>query len=516
MNKRHSIVLYLFLFLSILTISCKKGKKSFVEIKDVITGYHQKYFNQQIEPSTSENFAIYLDYSGSIKTAFDDKPTENFYNLFINSLKISTVDFYEVASDQVVQIQNLDKSELYKKIKDASKFNKINAPLDLALNQIIDKKKEAVLITDGELWMQSQPKDPFAERDDPWAREGFSRWLKDGNSIIFYVTDHIDAKKEKHLFYMFFIPKNKMNDQNNIANQFKYYLDNSVEAKSLKYSSFTFNNQGYEITQEYATETSGGVNQNAELDQQTYINKGKTLGFEYQEYILTWDDLVKFIRSATDVNGNPLPGGEPLISKLFLHIDKLEFYSINELDIKVSDVKKDIDKLIFCQECQTSKPEFELNEKGEKTLDEENHPIVKIPGDERCYNEFGELTADTVFKAGESLPEVKELFTFDQQAFMNNFKEQKRGEIIIKIHPNFNGTQISSDDENLHRIDVFLKDVTVKADNPNLNKFIWQGKQVESNRSIYNSILGALNEANPKGKVIYSFYIKTQPNDYKP
>lgn len=495
--------------LFLLLFACNGDNQSYVLVEDVITDYHYASFGKCKNEKQSDNFSIYLDYSSGMKVAFDNKRTVAFYELFINSLKISKVDFYEVANNKVFRIKNLDKGDLYKKIKDTKKFNKINAPLDKAVSQIVKNGSEAVFLTDGELWQDE-------ERDDPWAREAFEKWLKAGNTLTFFVTDHVDAKKQKHLFYMFFIPKNKTKNENNICNQFKYYLDNSNEAKSLRYKSFTFSNIAYNLIQEYATETSGGANFNSEVDEANYINKGKESGFEFHEYYLNWDGMIEYIRSATDDDGNPIKGGEPLISKLFIETKDLEFYTIKELELKIYDIKKDVDKLIACEECKQNKPVFEKDENGEKLLDSDNRPIVAQPGDENCYNEYGELIADTSFAANKNLPEVRELFVFDNDAFMNNIKEQGRGEVIIKIHPNFNGTQISEEDENLHQIDVILKNVDENTNNPNLSKFIWDGKQVDKNRSIYNSILGAIKAANPQGKIIYTYYVKTLPNDYYP
>ena len=495
-----------------LLISCGKGGKCpdlDMSENELIKDYHTDYFNAEAQNPVVANFAIYLDYSSGMKIAFADEKTEAFYNLFINSLKISSVDFYEVNKDQINKIENLDKSELYKKIKDSEKYSGINAPLDQAVTNIVKQNSESVFITDGELWQNG-------ERDDPWAREEFGDWLKAGNTIEFYVTDHVDAKKEKHLFYMFFIPKEKATDKTGIANVFKFYLENSAEAKTMNYTHFVFSSDNFTLSQDYKTATSGGVNVNAELDPETFINEGNSLAFEFHEYFLPWDDMMKYIFEAYDDNGKEIKGGEPLISKLFLEAGALEFYNIEELGIKVYDLRDDFDKYRNILQAKQNPPTLETNENGKQLLDEENNPILKCPGQYGAYNEItGKLLIDTNFVASK-LKAVDEIFKFDQESFMNSLEQQGKGEIIIKIHPNFNGIQISDEVENLHRIDIYLKKVTPNTSNPNLEKFIWDGKQVDKNRSIYNSVLGALNEANPEGKVIYSYYIKTQPNDFYP
>lgn len=489
--------------------SCKTNNVAEIGYNEVINDYHNAYFDTEKNATKNENFGIYVDFSSGMKIAFNDTKTLGFYELFINSLKLSKVDFHEVANNEVTKFANYDKGNLYKIVKDKSRYNKINAPLDVAINKIVAEGRESVFITDGELWQN-------AERDDPWAREAFEKWLKAGGTITFFVTDHADAKKQKHLFYMFFIPEYKANDGENIVTQFKYYLENSSEAKSYSYKNFTFNNNGFKIVQEYPNETSGGANTNLEIDPTTFINCAKKGNFEYHEYLLNWQNIVTYIREATDDDGNSLKGGEPIISKLFIETDNFEFYSIEELDIKVYDIKKDIDKLILCRDCRQNQPIYETDENGQRLLDADNQPIISQPGSIDCYDETGKLIIDTVFVAKDKLPETAELFVFDNEAFKNNIVEQNRGEVIVKVHKNFDGQQISSEDENLHRVDIILKKVQINTSDPNLENFIWDGKQVAKNRSIYNSILGALNAANPQGKIIYSYYIKTSPNDYRP
>ncbi len=498
----------LFVLISLMLFSC--GGSScpdiFIEEHQIIDAVNEAENINERNTKSKEGFSIYLDYSMGMKVAFDDEKTSAFYNLFINSLKISKVDFYEVDKHKVEKIESTDKSELYKKIKATQRFVGNNAPLDKAVDRIIAENKEAVLITDGELWNEG-------ERDDPWAREAFSKWLKEGNKLEFYVTDHFDAGKQKHIFYMFFVPTGK---DKGVTSDLKFYLKKSTEANKLTYHHFSFANNMYALIQEYPSEAQAGINEYAEADAETYINKGKEKGYEYVELYLAWKDIINYIAKGTDDNGKAIENGLPLFSKLFLDTEQLKFYNIEDIDINVYDISKSFDKFRKIEEAKRNPPTFVLDEKGEKMLDEQNSPILECSGQSGAYEqETGKLLIDTVYKAGENKP-IKELFVFDKKAFDNNLKEKNRGEIVIKIHPNFNGSQLNDEDYNLHRIDVVIKKASVNTSNPEVENFIWTGKHVEKNRSIYNSILGALNDANPSGKIIYSYYIKTLPNDYMP
>ena len=200
LTDKYFIACKVFLITVFLHLGCNRNKcpEIYFEPHQIIQNYHQLYqpLNKKVE--IDPHLAIYLDYSSGMMVAFSNNQSALFYEMFINSLKISSADFYEVDKFDVVKIDNLSKSDLYLKIKDKKRFSGVNAPLNKAVADIVAKNSEAVFITDGELWENM-------ERDDPWAREEFGKWLKAGNAIDFFVTDHTDAGKQKHVFYMFFI-----------------------------------------------------------------------------------------------------------------------------------------------------------------------------------------------------------------------------------------------------------------------------------------------------------------------
>ena len=309
--------------------------------------YHQVYFSEK-QVNTNKELSIYLDYSSGLRTAFQTPNNSDFYYLFINSLRISEPDFYSVDSDTIKKMAKLNKNELYKKIKDIKHYNKINAPLDLAIREIVNKGSESVFITDGELWKNE-------ERDDPWAREEFGKWLKNGNLIEFYTTDFIEKGKQKHVFYIFFIPQNQIENKNNVANQFRFYLENSIEARNLNFSHFSFSNTGYKVIQDYPPHLKHGFNVDAEVDMENFVNMHNK-NFEYAELYLPWPDMLEYIAHAYNENtGKPLKNGKALISNLYLDVKALEFYDIKELGIKVYDIKSDFLNYLNCNRCKMGK-----------------------------------------------------------------------------------------------------------------------------------------------------------------
>lgn len=471
------------------TNGCNEKSFSFDEI---ITNYHNAYFPE--EKSQEKKFAIYLDYSGSVKVAFKDDNTANFYQLFINSLKISIVDFFEVNNFSVDKIAGLQTSELYKKVKDANKFKGDNAPLNKTVKQIIENNSEAVFITDGELWEKG-------ERDDPWAREEFEKWLKDGNKLEFFVTDHLDGGKQQHLFYICFVPKNS---QSTVVNDFKFYLKNSGAAQNMRYSNFSFSNNEIKFSKDEYNVKTGGLNENTFMDESVYKNNEN---FEYISLLGSWKDLYKYIARAKSLSGEPIKDGAPLLCRLKIDLSGLEFYDVKALKLKVYNVTEDIFSFKRKAEIKENTPTF-YSENGEIVLDENREKILICHGDYEGYNDKGELIADTVFKPAKRLPALENFFVLDDGKL--DLQKSKTGEINIKIRENFSGNMFETEN-NILRIDVCLDGVTANTQNINIQNFVWQGKQVKENRSMYNSVLGALNSANPEGKVIYTFYLNTLP-----
>jgi hypothetical protein len=265
------------------------------------------------------------------------------------------------------------------------------------------------------------------------------------------------------------------------------------------------------LVQEYSSNSKAGVNVNAEFAPETYVNAGEKAHFEFIELYLPWLDLQEYIGKAyNEKTGKEIAGGEALLSELFLETKELEFYKIEEIGIKVYDIKSEFLRFYNCNRCAKGlKPTYELDENGKILLDEQNLPVLKTFGEDDCYNEEGKLIFDTVYRASKTLKEVKELLILDENAFINNLEHEGRGEIVIKFNPNLNFESLNAKCSNFHRIDVYLKKVSPNLNQPNLEKFIWDGIQLPKNRSIYNSIIGALNDANPEGKVIYSYYLYT-------
>lgn len=396
----NKITFLLPLFAACFAFSCGNQNTEKFPVEEILGNYHGIYFPE--DQVQEQNFSVYLDYSSGVKTAFKDFNTQNFYQLFINSFKIQAVDFFQVSNSGIEKTVGLKTSELLKKIKDSGKFKGENSMLGTAVKQIVDGNSAAVFITDGELYAKGGA-------DRAWAKDDFERWLKKGNSIEFFITDYVDGGKEKHLFYMCFVPKNS---SSTVVSDFKSYLSNSGTAKTMKYNYFYF------------------------------YSSSPDMGYGYLSLSENWKTL---FQKFSENNGIPLLNG------IKLDLPQSACYKIGKIVLKTYNISDDFFRY-------------------KSTLSE---------------------ATDTVFVPAKRLNEIENLFVLDGDNPYN--------ELNIRLSKNFSGS-LSATGDNFFRIDFVLKDVIV--DDENINTY-----------SLTPSILGALSAANPEGKTVYSYYVKTMAYD---
>ena len=91
-----------------------------------------------------------------------------------------------------------------------------------------------------------------------------------------------------------------------------------------------------------------------------------------------------------------------------------------------------------------------------------------------------------------------------------------KGEVEIQLASNFEeSTSLSAEHENMMKLELIVDDVVPVTSNPNLQNFIWEGQKLPTNKAMYESVIMALRDAIPQGKVLYTWYIKAPFNDFK-
>ena len=100
------------------------------------------------------------------------------------------------------------------------------------------------------------------------------------------------------------------------------------------------------------------------------------------------------------------------------------------------------------------------------------------------------------------------------ELFEDGMKESLVGEIRVRMKESgLDLSKLSREHENFFKIELVVEDFEPIFNNPNLKNFIWEGKRIEKNKAMYESVFQALLDAVPKGKVLYTWYLRTAPND---
>ena len=295
--------------------------------------------------------------------------------------------------------------------------------------------------------------------NNPYLSESFTKWLKAGHDIYIYSEPYREANRyEKYRYYFVFTDRDL---EDNIFHKISKDIDLG-QVKLTKLSSTDF-----KVFTEYEGVTQPKVNPVLSINPVSYFAENS---FEFQEYQIEWTDIVEYIQFATDpTTGAQLEGGDFVLRGIFIDTKSLEYFTIEDIEVKTYNV----------------------------------------------FDAFRSFEDSSFSPKSDELIEIKELFSIDEVAF------QKTGEVVLKVHKNFNGIGLNTkadcpQKENLFKVDIVISrakdNFTERKQEFNVFKFTSiDGNQ---NESIYQSIKNTLevDGINPKKVnkgILYTIYIKT-------
>ncbi|MBR3670849.1 MAG: hypothetical protein IKN70_12745 [Fibrobacter sp.] len=486
--------------------------------------YHKGEVAVEQKAIVDDSLLIYQDFSDGFQEAWKDANSMEFYRLFVSSLKISAAKFFVVGEKSLDLIAGISEKDLFARVTNPKNYNRNYAALDNALNKIVSDKKRAVFVTDGELFSKDG-----GESELPWAREGFAKWLKDGNKLSFYVTDFIEKKKKKHVFYMIFTPADEIGSKADVTDALEYALKNmQVPGSELKYVSFHFQNNAFGLEKGFSGKAPGSLSGDLEVMEDSYALNSKG-NWEYADVALNWSGIYTYFveNAVSEKTGKPIKGGYPLIGKrenssqsasLALNATALEFYKVNSVKLRVKDIHDDFMSYATEAKCLQNPQEVKKRDNGEVEIDPETEePIIIKEGEPGCFDGKGNLLPEFKYSP-KPAKVVTDVFVLNTDHFNETMMHNAKGEIEIQLAPNFEETSALTCDEcseNFLKLELIVDDVVPVTSNPNLQNFIWEGQKLPTNKAMYESVIMALRDAIPQGKVLYTWYIKAPFNDFK-
>lgn len=430
-------------------------------------------------PSASQDadtYAAYFDFSDGMQLAYADNDTKRVLEGIVQKVTSNSEKFslFSLANNEITPLPS-KMTDLFNTIMDANSYKMQNAPIEKTLEQIVNDKKSALMVTDFEEYTGMMQKAAFAT---PY----FKMWLEAGNDITFFVTDYLENGKDKHLYYIVFD-----NPKHNLLK----LVEDGMQGKPQNYKRFLLSTSSYAFTTEYPSATKGGNYRDSSGDdivsavledgQDGSYVKFDSLNVEFYPLGQNWTDLVTNAKSLMEEGVPAEEIFKHLFSKLFLDTSKLDSYDIKGLDLKVTNIENDF--------ASFSNNFLALQNKG--TEDEANY-----------YDENGKLLPDYEYKASNPV-EIKDMLVFDKELFAKGVSSTpEKVELAINLDPKFNGSMIGAEPTDMLRVDIIITECEPKYDKlPEL--FQWTG-----NDNLFESVKNTLQDMRPTGRVIYTYFIR--------
>lgn len=509
--------------LSLISMSCSDGKDEFTKATniDVMT---PEYISEHIEAyqlkdvptaKKSENGkkSVYIDFSNGMVHAYKDNANNSRMIESICHNLYDECDWYKVASNAITP---LDKTatEIFNMVTtDTNYATEIMAPIQKTIEKIVEENHEALFVTDFEEYNASKQEEFLG-----FAKNPFMKWLKMGNSIDFYIMDYQEPVSyehgkmvDKHLYFIVFSTP----QTNSSEKHLKDLIDHSLRGKDVEYKTYALADSFYSMSNEYKSTKHGGIYYLKQpidgqddpiftLNTELFKNVAAK-GYEFYPFQTTW--------AAIDENRTAMmeEGAEPRFThafeKLFINLNMNEnkdIFTIKELDLKVTDITNDYKLFTQCKEAAAAKVVKTKDESGNVILDVDKSDAVA----NFCYDSKGNLKNEWKYEFKEdNISEIQEMFVFDQKKFKNDPATKR--EIKIKFHDNFKAENLAHPGA-LIRVDVVIKDCGYNFKGLD-ELFSWESttKAGKKNESLLESIRNSIMDLNPKGKIVYSYYIRT-------
>ena len=496
----------------------------------VIEAYHHEYFHSKSVEESKDNPAIYVDFSNGItKQALKDKNNLGVFKMLIKGLSTEeNTEYYELSSDSMIRYEGSENLSYFTKHghTDQGAF-KIGAPIDQAINTIVERDNVGMLITDGELYNKEEQK----VSSEAWASKALEKWLNKGHELVIVYTDFVEKHNgighDKHMYVMFFIPNNKT-----------LILDNYIsdlEEEGLEYKKLSFSTNTKDLfSRDYPNAQLPGAPTYLEYfgEPMAYLSSENSamefIDMTNASFNCYEDGLVHYLRDLGNPNTGK-PQNYPLFDKLYFEFSSLPNYEVNSVKIVVHDVYEDLENYKRNVLARNNPPVLEKDSKGEDSLAEGNHLVFNgmswVDGEEPydtskvTVNDktdgFISILKDefkyTKTKFSTSDKGIQDFLIIDQIAGeTSEINQDGKYEIIIKLDSRLNEDNafLNTSRQNLFRIDVILDDVNTKE----ISKEALTWKRIddgEQDDALYRSLKNIMKKENVKPNgVVYSYYIK--------
>ena len=503
------------------------------DFENIIEDFNKSFSKNNLSSEFVDATNVYVDLSDGItKYALGNANNKNLLEQFFFTVQNQeNLNYYELSNNQVQKYEGTQALSYFisNGHKDDNGKLKMGAPIDKAFNDIASKNELGIVITDGELY-DSVAKEVSM---NPWASDAFKSWFSSGGKLNILYTDFTENNSgksyNKHMYLIIFIPNGY--DGNLVESLTTDFNDNNITFNSMK-----FNTDVSQLhTREYPdSQTPGTLTINTEFSPLSgYFSESN---FEYidvasQADFNTYDDgVVFYLRDLGDESGKKI--NRPLLEKLYLDLESIENYSVDNVKIKISNVSDDFQRFKRNYYAKLNKPEILVSLSGKDSLSEQNHLVFNecltlIDGQEP-YDIYEKVKSDTSDDFVNMLnpdftyndddlnsKDIRDFIFLDQEAGSNNEKNLQNYEVVLKFDKKFNEDNLGffSDRNNVVKVDVFVEkdDFSLKNNTVNRKALTWD--KIDNSgvdQTLYTSLLNVLKNNKPNS-ILYTYYIEFGP-----
>ena len=501
------------------------------DFSDIIESYNASYNNNPNTNNNQNQTNVFVDLSDGItKYALSDKNNIALLEQFFFGVQNEdNLSYYELSSDSVIKYNDTQALSYFMNDghKDANGKLKQGAPIDKAFNIIAGDDDLGIVITDGELY-DSKSKQVSM---NPWASDALKQWFSKNGSLEIIYTDFSESNSgqtfSKHMYLMVFIPDNY---SGNFISSLKADLTSSgVQFKSDTYST---NVSGLYDRDSYPdAQTPGTLQLNTFGDTDGYFSENN---FEYinltniAEFNTFNDGIVYYLRDVGDQNGNPF--NYPIVEKLFIDLEAINNYNVEEVKINISNVTEDFNRFKRNYYALKNKPKISKDDTGKDMLTEDNYLIfdecslVDIDNDSP-YDTFEKVIEDTKddylnilksaynFELPKADNKLNDFIFIDNDAGMNNQANNQKFETVLKFDPKFDEDTkgFYAEKNNIIKVDVVVEQEDFILNPINRQSLTWDKIDRSGlDQTLFISLRNVLNNNKPNS-ILYTYYIELGP-----
>lgn len=520
--------------LTVVLVGCRDKKtETLTEPKDILPVSEQvkEYVEKDhIKPiAFNDGYSAYFDFSDGMEYAYRNNAIRTNLESITHTVTANSSEWnvYSMA-DKAVEKQNLSQTELFNKIIQ-TKYDKIMAPIEKTLAQIIDEEKRSLLITDFEEYDYDSQLNKNVVEQQAYATKYFKEWLNKGGVIQFFITDYKEKSLNKKLFFVVF-------DSNDL--QLTDVIRKSLLGNETNYNEYLLSATPYNVYVDYSYGRGGNYHSPTGQDIVTEVIETS----ENDKYVNFVGLNAEFYPMGTPwiyVPGNiynvkAMEGGvcEGILSHLYIDLSANDTYEIKNLALNVYDVTNDLNNYSVYRSALRNTPDISEDEMGNKIIQFNSHPDAQF-----YYDVFtGEMLEQVKYKEQPS-PKFEKLLKINNRVFEKSKSENsKKTHIAATLEDAYQNVtftydqnqwlipqdpalqqQLNSLDGKIIRIDVCLGDNSfdyLKLDSMfsfDSKMFYKDGKEIRSNvgdnNCIYQSIRQVIQDINPQERVIYSYFM---------